>query len=39
MVIKVARTFKINDPLMHPNQGYMVSNFIVHALKGELITL
>jgi UDP-glucuronate decarboxylase len=37
--IKVARTFNTYGPRMHPNDGRVVSNFIVQALKGEPITL
>ena len=37
--IKVARIFNTYGPRMHPNDGRVVSNFIVHALKGEPITL
>ncbi|MFP5330441.1 MAG: UDP-glucuronic acid decarboxylase family protein, partial [Alphaproteobacteria bacterium] len=37
--IKVARIFNTYGPRMHPNDGRVVSNFIVHALQGEPITL
>lgn len=37
--IKVARIFNTYGPRMHPNDGRVVSNFIVQALKGEPITL
>ena len=37
--IKVARIFNTYGPRMHPNDGRVVSNFIVQALKGESITL
>jgi len=37
--IKVARIFNTYGPKMHPNDGRVVSNFIVQALKGEPITL
>jgi UDP-glucuronate decarboxylase len=37
--IKVARIFNTYGPHMHPNDGRVVSNFIVQALKGESITL
>jgi UDP-glucuronate decarboxylase len=37
--IKVARLFNTYGPRMHPNDGRVVSNFIVQALKGEDITL
>ncbi len=39
MQIKVARIFNTYGPRMHPNDGRVVSNFIVQALKGEPITL
>ena len=37
--IKVARIFNTYGPRMHPNDGRVVSNFIVQALKGGLITI
>ncbi len=37
--IKVARIFNTYGPRMHVNDGRVVSNFIVQALKGEDITL
>ncbi|WP_269715352.1 UDP-glucuronic acid decarboxylase family protein [Caulobacter sp. NIBR2454] len=37
--IKVARIFNTYGPRMHPNDGRVVSNFIVQALKGQDITL
>ena len=37
--IKVARIFNTYGPRMHPNDGRVVSNFIVHALQGKDITL
>ena len=37
--IKVIRIFNTYGPRMHPNDGRVVSNFIVQALKGEDITL
>jgi UDP-glucuronate decarboxylase len=37
--IKVARIFNTYGPRMHPNDGRVVSNFIVQALKGEPIML
>src|SRR5687767_15060112 len=37
--IKVARIFNTYGPPMHPNDGRVVSNFIVQALRGEPITL
>jgi len=37
--IKVARIFNTYGPRMHPNDGRVVSNFIVQALRDEDITL
>ncbi len=37
--IKVMRIFNTYGPRMHPNDGRVVSNFIVQALKGENITI
>lgn len=37
--IKVARIFNTYGPRMHPNDGRVVSNFIVQALKNEAITI
>ena len=37
--IKVARIFNTFGPRMHPNDGRVVSNFIVQALNGEPITI
>jgi UDP-glucuronate decarboxylase len=37
--IKVARIFNTYGPRMHPNDGRVVSNFIVHALDGKPLTL
>jgi UDP-glucuronate decarboxylase len=37
--IRVARIFNTYGPRMHPNDGRVVSNFIVQALRGEAITL
>ena len=37
--IKVMRIFNTYGPRMHPNDGRVVSNFIVQALKGEDITI
>jgi len=37
--IKVARIFNTYGPRMHPNDGRVVSNFIVQALRGESITV
>ncbi|MCB1851768.1 MAG: SDR family oxidoreductase, partial [Gammaproteobacteria bacterium] len=39
MRIKVARIFNTYGPRMHPNDGRVVSNFIVQALKNEPITI
>ena len=39
LAIKVARIFNTYGPRMHPNDGRVVSNFIVQALKGDPITL
>ena len=37
--IKVPRIFNTYGPRMHPNDGRVVSNFIIQALKGEPITI
>ena len=37
--IKVARIFNTYGPRMHPNDGRVVSNFIVQALQGRPITI
>ena len=37
--IKVARIFNTYGPRMHPQDGRVVSNFIVHALTGRPITI
>jgi len=37
--IKVARIFNTYGPRMHPNDGRVVSNFIVQALTGQPITI
>jgi len=37
--IKVARIFNTYGPRMHPNDGRVVSNFIVQALRNESITI
>ncbi len=37
--IKVARIFNTYGPRMHPNDGRVVSNFVVQALKGQDITI
>ncbi|MDR3534918.1 MAG: SDR family oxidoreductase [Acetobacteraceae bacterium] len=39
VAIKVARIFNTYGPRMHPNDGRVVSNFIMQALRGEDITL
>ncbi len=39
LAIKVARIFNTYGPRMHPNDGRVVSNFVVQALKGEPITI
>ena len=37
--IKVVRIFNTYGPRMHPNDGRVVSNFIIQALQGEPITI
>jgi UDP-glucuronate decarboxylase len=37
--VRVARIFNTYGPRMHPNDGRVVSNFIVQALRGENITI
>jgi len=37
--IKVVRIFNTYGPRMHPNDGRVVSNFVVQALKGQDITI
>jgi UDP-glucuronate decarboxylase len=37
--IKIARIFNTYGPRMHPNDGRVVSNFIMQALRGEPITI
>jgi UDP-glucuronate decarboxylase len=37
--IRVARIFNTYGPRMHPNDGRVISNFIVQALRGEPITI
>ena len=37
--IKVVRIFNTYGPRMHPNDGRVVSNFIMQALRGEDITI
>ncbi|HEX6834633.1 MAG TPA: UDP-glucuronic acid decarboxylase family protein [Rudaea sp.] len=39
VAIKVARIFNTYGPRMYPNDGRVVSNFIVQALRGEDLTL
>ena len=39
VAIKVVRIFNTYGPHMHPNDGRVVSNFIVQALRGEDITI
>jgi UDP-glucuronate decarboxylase len=39
MRIRVARIFNTYGPRMHPNDGRVVSNFIVQALRGEPLTI
>jgi UDP-glucuronate decarboxylase len=39
LAIKVARIFNTYGPRMHPNDGRVVSNFIVQALTGEPVTM
>jgi UDP-glucuronate decarboxylase len=39
LIIKVARIFNTYGPRMHPNDGRVVSNFIVQALQGQPITV
>ena len=37
--IRVARIFNTYGPRMHPNDGRVVSNFVIQALKGQPITV
>ena len=37
--IRIARIFNTYGPKMHPNDGRVVSNFIIQALKNEPITI
>ena len=37
--IRIARIFNTYGPRMHPNDGRVVSNFIIQALKGNPVTL
>lgn len=39
LLIKVARIFNTYGPKMHPNDGRVVSNFIVQALQNEPVTI
>src|SRR5208283_85717 len=39
ILIKIARIFNTYAPRMHPNDGRVVSNFIMQALRGEEITV
>jgi len=39
LLIKVARIFNTYGPRMHPNDGRVVSNFILQALRGKPLTL
>jgi UDP-glucuronate decarboxylase len=39
VAVKVPRIFNTYGPHMHPNDGRVISNFIVQALTGEAITL
>ncbi len=39
LLIKVARIFNTYGPRMHPDDGRVVSNFIVQALRGDAITI
>ncbi len=39
MIIKVARIFNTYGPRMRPDDGRVVSNFIVHALRNDPITV
>jgi UDP-glucuronate decarboxylase len=39
IAVKVARIFNTYGPRMHPDDGRVVSNFIVHALEGRPITI
>lgn len=37
--VRIARIFNTYGPRMHPNDGRVVSNFIIQALRNELITI
>ena len=39
LLIKVARIFNTYGPRMHPEDGRVVSNFVIQALKGDPITI
>jgi UDP-glucuronate decarboxylase len=39
LMIKVARIFNTYGPRMHPEDGRVVSNFVIQALRGEPITI
>ena len=39
VAVRVARIFNTYGPRMHPNDGRVVSNFVIQALKGEDITI
>ncbi|MGE0469175.1 MAG: UDP-glucuronic acid decarboxylase family protein [Nitrospira sp.] len=39
VAIKVARIFNTYGPRMHPNDGRVVSNFIIQALEGKPLTI
>lgn len=39
MDVRIARIFNTYGPRMHPNDGRVVSNFIVQALRGEPLTI
>lgn len=39
LLIKVARIFNTYGPRMHPNDGRVVSNFIVQALRNDPVTI
>ena len=39
VVVRIIRIFNTYGPRMNPNDGIVVSNFIVQALKGEDITI
>ena len=37
--VRIARIFNTFGPRMHPNDGRVVSNFIIQALQGKDITI